>query len=98
MHRVPSCTALRFSPATLCSVGRELRRWRSDHPEQAGVSCGQETGVQGAQYIKGMNTRIGQGSDKVGKIEARRGSGAGGRRDTEQVEGSREVGVPEDQE
>lgn len=45
-----------------------------------------------------MNTRIGQGSDKVGKIEARRGSGAGGRRDTEQVEGSREVGVPEDQE
>lgn len=73
MHRVPICLALRFSPAALHSVGLELRRWRSAHPEQAVVSCGQETGVQGAQYIKGASARIGQGPGEVGKIETRSG-------------------------
>lgn len=31
---------------SLSTVDQELRRWRSDHPGQAVVGCGQETGGQ----------------------------------------------------
>lgn len=41
----------------------------SDHPEQAVLSSGQGTGVQGPQYFKGVNARIGQGPSEVIKIE-----------------------------
>lgn len=78
----PICPALWFSPAALSRVGCELRRLKSDDPEQAVVSYGQGTRGQGVQYIKGMSAGIGQGPGELGETEARRGAGAGGLGDT----------------
>lgn len=70
MNMTPVCPTLWFSTWALCSVGWELRRSRSDHPEQAVVSSGQGTGVQGLQYFKEVNARIDQGLGEVIKIES----------------------------
>lgn len=56
-------------------MGQEVSRSRSGQAQQAVASCSPETGVQGAQYIKGVSAKIGQGQGEVEKIKFKRESG-----------------------
>lgn len=82
----------------LCSAGQQLRRSRSDHPEQAVGSCGQaDEGTRNLTHRR-SECQDWQQTRLSGENRGKGGSGAGSLADMEkQVERSGEVGVPEDQ-